>query len=151
MTRFESRLEGLSASDTVTVRVSPNGGTYRAGYKIAFCTPTFAGLPVFEVAAYGAAGDGATDDFNAIQAAVSAARSAGGGIVRFDGSRTYRTIGLGGLTIESLLDLTGAENIKIEGNGARVVMHPPDRFAYIEYAENIQVDGFTIDLDPIPY
>ena len=151
VTRFETRLENLAANATIKVRVSPNGGTYRAGYKVAFGTPTFTGLPVFNVSSYGAVGNGTNDDFAAIQAAVSAAKSAGGGIVRFIGTNTYRTIGLSDLTVEALFDLDSARNIKIEGNGAKLMLQPPDRMANIAFAENIQIEGFTVDYDPKPY
>ena len=151
VTRFEARLENLAVNDTITVKVTSNGGRYRAGYQIAFSTPTFDGLPLFDVATYGAVGDGITDDFAAIHAAVTAAKNAGGRIIQFNGAKTYRSIGLDDGTVETLIDLEETENIKIEGNGARVVLHPPDRFTNIRYAENIQVDGFTIDYDPIPY
>lgn len=151
VTRFETRLEGLIVGDEIIVAITPNGSTYRAGYKIALGTPTFDGLPIFDVANYGAVGDGATDDFAAIQLAVTAAKNGGGGIVRFDGSKTYRTVGLGTLAVETLIDLNTVNNIKIEGNGATVTLHPPDRFADIQYAENIEIDGFTIDYDTKPY
>ena len=151
VTRFENRIEGLAAGDTITVKITPNGGTYRAGYQIACSTPIFDGLSTFDVATYGAVGDGVTDDFAAIQAAVNAAKAAGGGIVQFDGSKTYRSVGLNDLTVEALIDLKNVANIKIAGNGATVMLHPPDRFATVSNAENIQIDGFTIDYDPIPY
>ena len=151
VTRFETRIEDLAPGDTITVKVTANGGTYRIGFEVAFTTPTFGGLQVFHVADYGAAGDGATDDFLAIQAAVSAAKDAGGGIVQFDGTKTYRSVGMSDLTDETLIELDFASNVKVEGNGARIVLHPPDHFASITYAENIQVDGFTIDYDPLNY
>lgn len=151
VTRFEMRLENLAANATIKVRVLPNGGTYRVGYKVAFGTPTFTGLPVFNVADYGAVGNGTNDDFSAIQTAVNAAKSAGGGIVRFPGTNTYRIIGLADLTQEALFDLNGGSNIKVEGNGAKLMLQPPDRMANIAFADNIQIDGFTVDYDPKPY
>ncbi len=153
VTRFESRIEGLGADDSLTVKVTPDGGRYRMGYEVAITTSNFEGLPVFDVhdPDFGAVGNGTTDDFQAIRAAVEAAKAAGGGIVRFDGTRTYRAIGQDNLTVETLIDLEGAANIKVEGNGAHILLHPPDAFARIENAENIQVDGFTISYDPIPY
>ena len=51
----------------------------------------------------GAVGDGVTDDFAAIQRAVVAARESGCGILQFDGSKTYRAIGLNDFTQEALL------------------------------------------------
>ncbi len=151
VTRFEARIEDLYPGDEITVRLTPDGSTYRAGYQIAFSTPTFDGLPVFDVASYGAVGDGVTDDMAAMRAAVTDARNAGGGIVQLDGTKTYRSIGLADLTIETLFDLYGARDIKIEGNGATILLHPPDSLASLRYCENVQIDGLNIDYDPKPY
>lgn len=151
VTRFEMRLEDLQQDDEITVRLTPDGSTYRAEYQIAFGTPTFDGLPVFDVASYGAVGNGVTDDMAAIHAAVTAARHAGGGIIRLDGTKTYRAIGLTNNTIENLFDLYGAHDIKVEGNGANIILHPPDRLAWVHSSDNVQIDGLTVDYDPIPY
>ena len=149
--RLETRLENLATGDEITVKAVPKGASYRLGYQIAFGTPTFPDAEVFHVKDFGAAGDGRTDDFAAIQKAVAAARESGCGIVRFDGSLTYRVIGKTDFTEEPLFDLKGAKHLKIEGQGAKVVLHPPDSFALIEEAENIRIDGFKIDYDPKPY
>lgn len=153
VTRFESRIEGLKEGDSLSIRIHPNGSRYRAGYKLALGTPTFDGLPVFDIHApeFGALGDGRTDDFYAIRSAIDAAVRAGGGIVRFDGEKIYRAIGSRSLEIENLIELVGVSNIKIEGNGATVVLHPPDRLAFVGNCENVQVDGFTMTYDPLPY
>jgi len=117
--RFETRVEGLAQGDTIEVEALPvRGARYRIGYQVAFCTPTFAGARLFPVADYGARGDGKTDDQAAITRAVAAAKRAGGGIVCFDGSKTYRVIGRTDLTVEPVFDLDGARNSHIEGNGA---------------------------------
>jgi hypothetical protein len=150
---FESRVDDLFTGDQLTIQISPNGGTYRMGYKIASATPDFKGLAVFNVhdIAYGAVGDGSTDDFAAIQATVNAAIQVGGGIVRFDGSKVYRAIGSKSLDIEKLIDIKNGKNIKIEGNGATILLHPPDRLVSIKQSENIQIDGLVMNYDPIPY
>jgi len=150
--RFETRVEGLGQGDTIEVKAIPAKGTrYRIGYQVAFCTPTFAGAKVFPVADFGAQADGNTDDQPAITRALATAKQAGGGIVRFDGSKTYRVIGRTDLTVEPVFGLDGARNIHIEGNGATLVIHPPDRMANIAFAENIHISGFTVDYDPKPY
>ena len=149
--RLETRLERLAASDEITVTAASRGATYRLGYQIAFGTPTFPGAEVFHVKDFGAVGDGKTDDFAAIRKAVAAARESGCGIVRFDGLLTYRVIGKSDFTEETLFDLRGAKHLKIEGQGAKVVLHPPDSFALIDEAENTQIDDFRIDYQPKPY
>ncbi|MCP4312680.1 MAG: hypothetical protein GY790_15570 [Bacteroidetes bacterium] len=118
---------------------------------IAFATPTFPGARVFEVSDFGANGDGETDDMAAIHAAVDAAKKSGVGIVRFKAGKTYRVIGLKDMTQEYVFDLRGARKIKIEGNGAKMLLHPPDGLAMVEQSENIQIDGFVIDYLPRPY
>jgi hypothetical protein len=149
--RLETRIEGLAAGDEIAVAARPKAATYRLGYQVAFGTPTFPGAEVFHVRDFGAVGDGVTDDVRAIRKAVAAARESGCGIVRFDGSKTYRAIGKTDFTEEALFDLKGAKHLKIEGRGAMIVLHPPDSFALIDGAENIQIDGFSIDYDPKPY
>lgn len=149
--RLETRLEGLAAGAELTVTATPKNARYRLGYQLAFTTPTFPDATVFHVRDFGAVGDGVTDDFPAIQKAVGAARAAGCAILRFDGTKTYRAIGLQDFTEEALFDLTGAKNLKIEGGGALVVLHPPDSFARLDEAENLQIDGFRIDYAPKPY
>jgi hypothetical protein len=151
VTRFETRLENLAAGDEITVRATPDNASYRIGYQIAFGTPTFDDLPVYHVDDFGAVGDGSTDDRVAIRKAVDAAIAGGGGIVHFDGTKTYRVIGDTTPEIENLFDLKNVRNIKIVGNGAKLVLYPPDRLAYIEDSENIQLDGFTVNYDPLPY
>jgi hypothetical protein len=75
---FDARLEQLAVGDEIAVAVGPNGNSTNAAYNMDFeilrVDPAFEGFAVFNVADYGAAGDGSTDDFNAIHAAVSAAK-----------------------------------------------------------------------------
>jgi hypothetical protein len=149
--RLDTRIEKLAAGDEITVTATPNSATYRIGYQIAFGTPTFTGARIFHVKDFGAVGDGVTDDFAAIQKAISAAREAGCAILHFDGTKTYRAIGLGDFTEEALLDLKGARNVRIEGCGAMIVLHPPDSCMRGSGAENIRIDGFRIDYAPKPY
>jgi hypothetical protein len=150
--RFECRIDELVEGETIQVSVKPSDGTqYRIGYMIAFATPTFPGARVFDVSDFGAKGDGTSDDMAAVHAAVDAAKKAGAGIVRFKTGKTYRVIGLKDMTQEYVFDLRGTKNIKIEGNGAKLLLHPPDGLTMVEHSENIQVDGFVVDYLPRPY
>lgn len=87
--RLDTRVEKLAAGDEITVAANPSPATYRLGYQIAFCTPTFPGAKIFHVKDFGAVGDGVADDFAAIQKAVISARESGCAILQFDGSKTY--------------------------------------------------------------
>lgn len=146
VTRFETRLEGLRIGDVIEVAAVPRGGSsYRVGFQAALGTPTFSGLKIFDMQQAGAAGDGKKNDRPVIQELLRAARAAGGGIIRFDPTKTYFVEG------GHCFDLQSAKNIKLEGNGARIVMHPAFEFAVITHAENIEISGFTVAHDPLPY
>lgn len=72
----------------------------------------------FNVRQYGAVGDGVADDTLAIRAAISAANSAGGGVVYFPaGTYLLSTTSSDG-TVSSHFDLTGMEDISFIGYGA---------------------------------
>lgn len=151
-TRFETRLENLAAGDEIEIRADPhNDATYQLAFQLAIATPRFSGMREFPVSEFGAIGDGTTDDFAAVHRAVDAARAAGGGIIRFESGKTYRLVGNDDLTREHVFPLQDARNIKVEGNGARLILHPPDGLAHIRRARNIHIDNLHIDYDPLPY
>ena len=146
VTRFETRLERLVAGDVIEVAAVPLGGSsYRMGFQVAYGTPTIAGLKIFDVQESGAVGDGKANDLPVIQKLIQAAQEAGGGIIRFDGSKTYYVEG------DHCFHLDKKKNIKLEGNGAKIVRHPAFEFAVIKHCENIELNGFTVTHDPLPY
>lgn len=151
-TRIETRLEDIPAQASIEIlaEAAPEV-TYRLGFHLLFTSPTFHGLHTYRVADFGAVGDGIHDDMDAIRKAVNEAKRSGGGIVRFEKGRTYRLIGRRDLKREAVFDLEEAANIKIEGNGALLVLHPPNGLANIRKARNVHIDGLFIDYQPKPY
>ena len=73
------------------------------------------GAPI-NVLDYGVTGDGSTDDTSAIQAALTACDAAGGGVVYFP-TGTYK--------ITSTIDLTGFENVTIQGENVNSTRFAP--------------------------
>jgi|GEM_PF-787669 len=72
----------------------------------------YAPVRTFDVLTYGAVGDGTTDDTTAVQAALTAANTAGGGVVYFPADKTYLCT-----------DLTiPGSNIIIQGGGWSAVL-----------------------------
>ena len=109
----------------------------------------------FDVTAYGAAGDGTTDDYAAIQAAIDAAESAGGGVVLFPPpSSAY--------LLSDTLDVRHSD-IELSGYGATVKLadgatshgygSATDNQVHVIYVtgtvsqrvQNVLIKGLTID------
>jgi len=85
---------------------------------------------IYNVKAYGAKGDGVTDDSTAIQAAISAANTAGGGKVFFPAG-TY--------LISTQLNLFS--NVSFEGVGNASVIKAKDSFATTNLSPMIWADS----------
>jgi len=150
--RLETRLDGVAKKSRIELKATPSqGSAYRMGFHLLLATPSFAGLKTFKVSEFGARADGVHDDMVAIRKAVEAAKKANGGIVQFEKGKTYRVIGRKDMKYEAVLDLQDTANIKIEGQGATLVLHPPDGLANIRRSRNIQIDGLMIDYAPKPY
>ncbi len=104
----------------------------------------------FRVAAFGATGNGRTDDGPAIQRALDAAIAAGRGAhVVFDAGRTYR------LAAQSerlaVLAIGRARGLTVAGNGATLVAHPSNRILTLFDSEDVVVRDLTLDYDPLPF
>lgn len=95
-------------------------------------------LGTFNVVSYGAAGDGATNDVAAIQAAIDAASAAGGGVV-FLPEGTY--------AVESEIAL--ASNVWLEGASWKSLIKRTavtiDNLLHGVQVDNIQLRNFSID------
>lgn len=104
------------STDTLTIVRAQEGTTARSivvGDQIANTisvkpfTDIESSIPQFNVKYYGATGNGSTDDFTAVQAAITAAQSAGGGIVYFP---------IGTYVVSGTPQITGS-NIILQGAG----------------------------------
>jgi len=150
--RLESRFEGVAADSRIEIKAVPAGDvSYRLAFHLVSTTPDFSGFKVLNVADFGAAGDGVTDDMAAIHKAVDAAKAAGGAIIRFEKEKHYRVIGKDDLTYEVAFELLDTANIKIEGQGSTLILNPPDGLANVRRSRNIQIDGLLVDYAPLPY
>ncbi len=100
---------------------------------------TMGGMAVYNVLTYGAAGDGATDDRAAIQAAISAASSAGGGTV-FLPEATYNVAGTINLVSEVNIIGEGINVTKIDYSG-----QDTPAFAATTTISHVTIADMTID------
>ena len=105
---------------------------------------------VFYVKDFGAAADGRTDDGPAIRKAISTAVGCGQAAkVIFEGYKTYR-VGPRSDRWEGL-DVSAAEDLTIEGNGATLVIHPNARALIIHKSRRCAIRGLDIDYEPLPF
>jgi len=102
----------------------------------------------FNVADYGAVGDGRTDDGPAIRKAVAAAEAAAPGARVVFEKRRYR---LGKADVDCHIALKGVKGLTIEGNGAELINTPWNNIVKLEACEDVIVRGFLIDCDPLPF
>lgn len=119
------------ASDTFTITRAQEGTsarTHLAGAQIAagvtkrvLTDIEYGAHKIFNVEdpAYGAVGDGATDDSAAILAALNAAITQGGGTVLFGPGKTYY-VGAYGVSTE-IFTLTDMANVTIDGMGSTIL------------------------------
>jgi hypothetical protein len=102
-----------TAAPTTTTTAAPA----TTSTTVAPTTSTTVPAPVnYNVMSYGAKGDGATDDANAIQAAVNAAHSAGGGTVYLPAG-TYRLYAARSLDGDLGANIELFDNVTVKGAG----------------------------------
>lgn len=116
MTESDYSRRGFLTKAGVTLGAAPLIGLVQVEDAMAAPPPT-----VYDVASYGAQGDGTTDDTNAIQAAIDAANARGGGTIVFPAGTFLVTRAL---TLYSKIVLRGA------GLRATVLKKAPQTSAY---------------------
>ena len=102
----------------------------------------------FQVADYGAIGDGQTDDAPAVRKALAAAIEAGPGSTVVFEKKSYR---FARQPDGAILSLNGATGITIEGNGAEIIGNPWNQFLSILNCADITMRGFVLDCDPLSF
>ena len=112
------------------------------GVNVPICADT-AELPTFTVtdAAYGAMGDGITNDRAAIQAAIDAASAAGGGIVLLPAGKTFLT---GNIILKSNVTLQFSEGAILKQSTDRTAYVKPTADGYEPYEPVLDHDYSTV-------
>ena len=127
---------------TTTTTAAPTTST-----TLASTTTTTTAAKVFNVATYGAKGDGTTDDQPAIQNAINAAKSAGGGVVYLPAG-TYRLYTARTVDADLGANVELFDNITVKGAGPASTTIVADRdfasaFGAIRKS-NVSVQDLTI-------
>ena len=103
----------------------------------------------FDVRDYGAKGDGTSDDGPALRKALAALIASGKPAKLSFEKKTYR---LDKRTDNDYnIDLSGVNNIVIEGNGATLILHPDNSLLKIYQSKNIIVRDLNVDYNPLTW
>jgi hypothetical protein len=103
----------------------------------------------FQVAEFGARGDGKTDDGPAVRKAIAAAVAAGPGSRVVFEKKTYRLDW--SKTVDYHISITDAKEITIDGNDAVLLSHPRNGLFSLKNCSGVSVKGFIVDYDPLPF
>ncbi|MGC9359168.1 MAG: hypothetical protein ACP5G7_02190, partial [Anaerolineae bacterium] len=151
----------LTVSEPEPTRLPTQGSADAASHtdapeKESVATPTQAPSPappseeplVVSPRQFGGVPNDSTDDGQALRVALAKAASRPGGIVQLE-EGTYLVDGTDG---GYHLTVSGAESLRIEGNGARLVMRNPSSAGLLLHnCSNVTVRDITIDYDPVPF
>ena len=101
------------------------------------------------VAAFGAKGDGATDDGPAVQRAMEAIASHAPPVtLRFEKDRTYR---IKTSPTTWVFDLNGLRDFTLDGGGCRFVLDAHLRLIHLTGCTHATVRRLSLDFDPLPF
>jgi hypothetical protein len=110
---------------------------------------TFDTVADFAVRDYGAKGDGVSDDGPALRKALTALIASGRSAKLIFEKKAYR---LDKRSDDGYnINLTGVKNIKIEGNGATLILHPDNSLLKIYQSKNIIVKDLIVDYNPLTW
>lgn len=101
------------------------------------------------VSDFNAVGDGKTDDGPAIRAALESALAGPKPVsLEFDAGKVYR---IASFEDTYALRLLNTQHVTLRGNGAELLLLPPNKIMQIESSSDINVCGLTFDYSPLPF
>ncbi len=106
---------------------------------------------IFTPEAYGAVGDGTTDDTTAFQSLATAVRTAVGAQIEFASNKTYAVFPSPSVGTNTLMNLTGCEGVRVNFNGSRFISAGTytggriTRVITLQNCYDIEINGFNAE------